>query len=116
MYGTTLFHVHNSKIFPSGHFLIAANSSGVQFLHPITKEELHACAYSEYAHDLAVKSKKYAEAVNGGDPLWIKVDNMTISLSKDEVNEIDTWGDQVLASTCIRIKELGGAVPSSCPF
>ena len=63
MYGTTLFHVHNSKIFPSGHFLIAANSSGVQvrpptpnvgtrthprtslvgqFLHPITKEELHS--------------------------------------------------------------------------
>ena len=42
MYGTTLFHVHNSKIFPSGHFLIAANSSGVQFLHPVTKEELHS--------------------------------------------------------------------------
>merc|ERR1712185_26423 len=41
MYGTTLFHVHNSKIFPSGHFLVAANSSGVQFLHPITKEERH---------------------------------------------------------------------------
>ena len=30
MYGTTLFHVHNSKIFAAGHFLIAANSSGVQ--------------------------------------------------------------------------------------
>jgi len=87
-----------------------------QHLTSITKSELHSCAYSEYAHDLAVKSKKYAEAANGGDPLWIKVDNMTISLSKDEVNEIDTWGDQVLAATCIRIKELGGAVPSSCPF
>ena len=45
MYGTTLFHVHNSKIFPSGHFLIAANSSGVQFLHPVTKEELHSPFY-----------------------------------------------------------------------
>ena len=42
MYGTTLYHVHNSKIFPSGHFLVAANSSGVQFLHPVTKEELHS--------------------------------------------------------------------------
>lgn len=42
MYGTTLFHVHNSKIFPSGHFLVAASSSGIQFLHPITKEELHS--------------------------------------------------------------------------
>ena len=42
MYGTTLFHVHNSKIFPSGHFLVAAHSSGVQFLHPVTKEELHS--------------------------------------------------------------------------
>jgi hypothetical protein len=30
MYGTTLFHVHNSKIFAAGHFFIAANSSGVQ--------------------------------------------------------------------------------------
>ena len=42
MYGTTLFHVHNSKIFPSGHFLLAANSSGVHFFHPITKEEIHS--------------------------------------------------------------------------
>ena len=42
MFGTTLFHVHNSKIFPSGHFLVAASSSGIQFLHPITKEELHS--------------------------------------------------------------------------
>ena len=45
MYGTTLFHVHNSKIFPSGHFLVAAHSSGVQFLHPVTKEELHSPFY-----------------------------------------------------------------------
>lgn len=42
MFGTTLFHVHNSKIFPSGHFLVAASSSGIQFLHPITKDELHS--------------------------------------------------------------------------
>ena len=40
MYGTTLFHVHNSKIFPSGHFLVAANSSGVQFLHPVRAQPL----------------------------------------------------------------------------
>jgi len=45
MYGTTLFHVHNSKIFAAGHFFIAANSSGVQFLHPITKEELHSAFF-----------------------------------------------------------------------
>ena len=45
MYGTTLFHVHNSKIFPSGHFLIAANCSGIQFLHPITKDELHTAFF-----------------------------------------------------------------------
>ena len=45
MYGTTLFHVHNSKIFAAGHFLIAANSSGIQFLHPITKEELHSAFF-----------------------------------------------------------------------
>ena len=38
MYGTTLFHVHNSRIFAAGHFFIAANSSGITFLHPITKE------------------------------------------------------------------------------
>ena len=41
MYGTTLFHVHNSKIFPSGHFLIAANASGVQ-VRPLTPKV--ACA------------------------------------------------------------------------
>ena len=45
MYGTTLFHVHNSKIFAAGHFLVAANSSGVQFLHPITKEQLHSAFF-----------------------------------------------------------------------
>ena len=42
MYGATLFDVHNSKIFPSGHFLIGANASGVSLLHPVTKEEIHS--------------------------------------------------------------------------
>ena len=38
MYGVTLYHVANSKIFPSGGpFLLAASSSGLTFLHPITK-------------------------------------------------------------------------------
>ena len=42
MYGCTLFYVYNSKVFASGHFLLATNASGIHFLHPITKEEIHS--------------------------------------------------------------------------
>jgi len=83
-------------------------------LTSMTYSELKSCAYSSYAHKLAVKSKTVAEEVNSGDPLWIKVDNMTISLSKDEASEIGVWGDQVLEATCIRIEDLGGTLPEAC--
>ena len=77
-------------------------------------EDLSACAYSPKAHTWAVKSKAIAEAVNGGDPLWVNVNNMTISLSTNEQHEITTWATAALSAVCDHIKLAGGDKPASC--
>ena len=77
-------------------------------------EDLSACAYSPKAHAWAVKSKAIAEAVNGGDPLWVNVNNMTISLSTNEQHEITTWATAALSAVCDHIKLAGGDKPASC--
>jgi len=79
-----------------------------------TYEKLTECAYSNEGHELAVASKKIAERVNGGDPLWIKVNNMTIELSTNEQSEIVTWASTVLSSVCDAISLTGGALPKHC--
>jgi len=79
-----------------------------------TLEKLTDCAYSNEGHELAVASKKIAERVNGGDPLWIKVNNMTISLSKDEPSEIASWAETVLSAVCNAIDLTGGLMPKHC--
>lgn len=79
-----------------------------------TYRELAACAYSNEGHELAVASKKVAERVNGGDPLWIKVNNMTISLSKHESSEIESWASTVLSAVCNSILLTGEQLPKHC--
>lgn len=79
-----------------------------------TLSELTDCAYSDAGHDLAVKSKKIAEQANSGDPLWIKVNNMTITLAKDETHEIGKWAESVFLSTCSSVHRDTGSIPKSC--
>lgn len=79
-----------------------------------TYKKLSECAYSNEGHELAEASKKVAERVNGGDPLWIKVNNMTISLSKNEASEIKSWATTVLSATCNAISLTGGLMPKHC--
>lgn len=75
---------------------------------------MKSCAYSNQAHEWAVKSKDKAEAVNSGSPLWLTVNNMTISLSTNEKKEITTWAKSAFSAVCDHI-ELGGASkPESC--
>jgi len=79
-----------------------------------TFSKLSKCAYSSKGHELAVKSKAVADAVNSGDPLWIKVDNITLSDSMNEKKEIDTWATTVKSAVCNKIYMSTGSYPSSC--
>jgi len=79
-----------------------------------TLEELTTCAMSSQAHEWAVKSKARAEAVNSGDPLWIKVNNITLSLSSNEKKEITTWATSVTSAVCDHISLGGGTKPATC--
>lgn len=81
-----------------------------------TLSALTECAYSSKGHELAVKSKTVADAINSGDPLWLKIDNITLSDSINEKGEIDTWAATVKSAICNKI-ELGsgqGSMPASC--
>ena len=75
---------------------------------------LTSCAYSSEGHELAVKSKTLAEAANSGSPLWIQVNNVTISDSANEKKELQTWATSVKSTICNHIELGGGDVPSSC--
>lgn len=79
-----------------------------------TLHHLEKCAYSSTGHELAVKSKERADAVNSGDPLWIKIDNITLSDSVNEKKEIETWGYSVKSAICDKIYLGTGSKPSSC--
>jgi len=79
-----------------------------------TYSELTECAFSNEGHELAVRSKRIAEAVNSGDPLWVKVNNMTISLSANEGNELGTWATTVLTSVCNAISQSTDVLPTTC--
>ena len=79
-----------------------------------TLAALSDCAYSPQAHTWAVKSKGIAEAVNGGDPLWVTINNMTVSLSANEKREIISWASTAFSAVCDKIELGGGAKPESC--
>jgi len=79
-----------------------------------TYTKLSKCAYSSKGHELAVKSKAKAEAINSGSPLWIKVNNITIEDSMNEKREIDTWATSVKSAICNKIYLGTGEMPSSC--
>jgi hypothetical protein len=86
-------------------------------LTSITYEELDKCATGE-TDDVAKwadDSKRVAENVNSGLPLWIKVDNMTVFDNwKDESHEIKNWAAGVFSAACNRIEYLGGTKPTQC--
>lgn len=79
-----------------------------------TLSDLKECAYSDHAHKLAEKSKHIAENVNYGDPLWIHVNNMTLSLSTNEAKEIGRWAEGVKFTVCKSISTFSGETPKSC--
>ena len=78
-------------------------------------KSLASCAYSSEGHALAVKSKGIAEAANAGSPLWVHVNNMTLSVAMNEKKELQTWATSVLSAVCDHIALGGGDKPVSCP-
>ena len=78
-------------------------------------KSLASCAYSSEGHALAVKSKGIAEAANAGSPLWVHVNNMTLSVAMNEKKELQTWATSVLSAVCDHIALGGGDKPASCP-
>lgn len=85
-----------------------------EYVSDTTFDELTDCVHGDLGVELADKSKRIAEAANSGSPLWIKVDNMTIIDSVNEVATIESWAQTVFSSTCNRIEYLGGILPESC--
>ena len=79
-----------------------------------TLTKLSECAYSSKGHELAVKSKTVADAVNSGDPKWIFVNNITISDSANEQKEIDTWAKSVKSAVCNHVFLSSGVSLDSC--
>mmetsp|Transcript_51601 Transcript_51601/g.172201 ORF Transcript_51601/g.172201 Transcript_51601/m.172201 type:complete len:204 (-) Transcript_51601:30-641(-) len=80
----------------------------------VTGATLAECAYSSQAHEWAVKSKGLAEAANGGLPLWVTINNMTLSLSVNEKKEITTWATAAMSAVCDHISLGGHDKPASC--
>jgi len=85
-----------------------------EYITTSTFDELTECINSDYGVELAHKSSAIAEAANSGSPLWIKVDNITIIDSVNEVATIESWAQTVFSSTCNRIDYLGGDIPEAC--
>jgi hypothetical protein len=58
---------------------------------------------------LARASDKLAQAANGGVPLWIKVNNQTITRSTNEnKTTLETWAYDVLRATCTELEKSSG--------
>merc|ERR1711988_65948 len=91
-----------------------ATECAAEYLTSVTITDLTECVEGDEGVMLADKSKKIAEAENSGLPLWIKVDNITISDSSNEVATIESWAQTVFSSVCNRIEYLGGEKPQSC--
>lgn len=94
-----------------------AEECSASHLTTITYDELESCATGETddVSKWADDSKRVAEDVNSGLPLWIKVDNMTVFDNwKDESHEIKNWAAGVFSAACNRIEYLGGTKPMQC--
>merc|ERR1712196_278818 len=91
-----------------------AKECSAKYISTVNYDALTECVHSDRGVQLADKSKAIAEAENSGSPLWIKVDNVTMSLSTNEASSIENWAQQVFSATCDRIEYLGGSKPASC--
>jgi len=91
-----------------------ATECASEYLTSATIDDLTECVHSDTGVELADTSKHIAENANSGSPLWIKVDNITMYDSVNEVSTIESWAQTVFYSTCARIEYLGGDKPKSC--
>mmetsp|Transcript_5176 Transcript_5176/g.15732 ORF Transcript_5176/g.15732 Transcript_5176/m.15732 type:complete len:206 (-) Transcript_5176:290-907(-) len=80
-----------------------------------TFDELAACKTSERADELYKQSDDRAEVVNGGDPLWVKINGVEYSYSSNEtVPGLAAWATSVFSVTCQALAANEIASPDSC--
>jgi hypothetical protein len=69
---------------------------------------LTSCVESD-GPSYAKASDKTAQAANGGVPLWVKVNNQTISRSTNEnKTTLESWAYDVLRATCTELEKASG--------
>ena len=71
-------------------------------------ESLTSCVETD-GPTYAKASLKIAEAANGGVPLWVKVNNQTITRSSNEnKTNLESWAYDVLRATCTELEKSQG--------
>lgn len=77
--------------------------------------DLRACKEGDDVKKWYDDSDQIAQAVNDGDPLWIKVNGLTYSYSSNETAPgLASWATAVFAVTCEAIADAKLTMPASC--